>query len=188
MRKIVGASAALLLATLAVWATDAALLTPIGRWKTIDDKTGKPKAIVQVYLENGKLYGKIEATLDPNAKKVCDKCKDERKGQPIVGMVIMRGLVHARAKNIAVAIYWTPTTDRFIAAKCACRTTAISSRCAALSGSRYWAARRSGHASPKRTNVQQVARGCVACHPPHGRAAGNGTSVALDDAKFTVVW
>lgn len=80
------------LAALAVWATDAALLTPVGRWKTTDDKTGKPKAIVQIYQENGKLYGKIEATLDPNAKKVCEKCKDERKGQPIIGMVIVRGM------------------------------------------------------------------------------------------------
>lgn len=62
------------------------------RWKTVDDKTGKPKAIVQVYQENGKLYGKIEATLDPKAKKVCEDCKDERKGQPIIGMVIVRGL------------------------------------------------------------------------------------------------
>jgi uncharacterized protein (DUF2147 family) len=93
MRKIVGASAALFLATLAVWATGADLLTPIGRWKTIDDKTGKPKAIVLIYQENGKLFGKIEATLDPNAKKVCDKCKDQRKDQPIVGMVIVRALV-----------------------------------------------------------------------------------------------
>jgi uncharacterized protein (DUF2147 family) len=93
MRKIIGAGAALFLATLAVWATGADLLTPIGRWKTIDDKTGKPKAIVQIYEEKGKLYGKIEATLDPNAKKICDKCKDARKDQPIVGMVIVRGLV-----------------------------------------------------------------------------------------------
>lgn len=92
MRKIVGAGAALFLAGLSAWATGADLLTPIGRWKTIDDKTGKPKAIVQIYEEKGKLYGKIEATLDPNAKKICDKCKDERKGQPIVGMVIVRGL------------------------------------------------------------------------------------------------
>jgi uncharacterized protein (DUF2147 family) len=92
MRKIVGAGAALFLATLAVCATGADLLTPIGRWRTVDDKTGKPKAIVQVYQENGKLYGKIEATLDPKAKKVCEDCKDERKGQPIIGMVIVRGL------------------------------------------------------------------------------------------------
>ena len=80
------------LAALAVWATGAEQLTPVGRWKTVDDKIGKPKAIVQVYREKGKLSGKIEATLDPKAKKVCEDCKDGRKGQPIIGMLIMRGL------------------------------------------------------------------------------------------------
>jgi len=35
---------------------------------------------------------KIEATLRPDAKKFCEKCKDERKNKPIVGMVIVRGL------------------------------------------------------------------------------------------------
>ncbi len=92
MRNLIRATAAMLLAALAVCGTDANLLTPVGRWKTIDDKTGKPKAIVRVYEENGRLFGRIEATLDPKAKKVCDKCTDSRKDQPIVGMVILRGL------------------------------------------------------------------------------------------------
>lgn len=92
MRKVVTAGAALFLAIAAAWASGTDLLTPIGRWKTIDDKTGKPKAIVQIYQENGKLFGRIEATLDPNAKKICDKCKDARKDQAIVGMVIVRSL------------------------------------------------------------------------------------------------
>ena len=67
-------------------------MTPAGRWRTVDDKTGKPKAIVAIYEENGRLFGRVEATLDPGAKKVCDLCKDERRNQPIVGMVILRGL------------------------------------------------------------------------------------------------
>jgi uncharacterized protein (DUF2147 family) len=92
MRNLISASAALFLAALAVLGTGADLLTPIGRWKAIDDKTGKPKAIVQIYQEKDRLFGKIEATLDPNAKKICDKCKDERRNQPIIGMVIVRGL------------------------------------------------------------------------------------------------
>ncbi|HTQ58282.1 MAG TPA: DUF2147 domain-containing protein [Bryobacteraceae bacterium] len=92
MLKFVTAGAALFLAAAAAWASGTDLLTPIGRWKTIDDKTGKPKAIVQIYEENGKLFGRIEATLDPNAKKTCEKCKDARKDQPIVGMIIVRGL------------------------------------------------------------------------------------------------
>ena len=92
MRKVAFLGAAMLLAAATVWASTADLSTPVGRWKTVDDKTGKPKAIVQLYMENGKLFGRIEATLDPNAKKVCEKCKDERKNKPIIGMVILRGL------------------------------------------------------------------------------------------------
>jgi len=95
MRKLTRiwiASAALFVAPLAMWAAGAELLTPVGRWKTIDDKTGNPKAIVQIYMQGGRLFGRIEVSLDPNAKKICDKCKDERQDQAIVGMVIMRGL------------------------------------------------------------------------------------------------
>jgi len=93
MRKLIGVGAALCLVALAVWASDVALLTPVGRWKTIDDKTGKPKSIVVIYEEKGKLFGRIEATLQPDAKKICDKCKDARKDQPIIGMIIMRNMV-----------------------------------------------------------------------------------------------
>ena len=64
--------------------------TPVGRWRTVDDKTGKPKAIVRIYEQNGQLFGRIEATLRPEAKTICDECKDERKNQPIVGLVVMR--------------------------------------------------------------------------------------------------
>ena len=86
------ARAVLFLAAAAIWTSSAQQLTPLGRWKTIDDKTGKPKAIVVIYLDNGRLFGRVEATLNPDAKKICDLCKDERKNQPIVGMVILRGL------------------------------------------------------------------------------------------------
>jgi len=92
MRTLARACAALLPAALLLWAGVTAPLSPVGRWKTIDDKTGKPKAIVRIYEENGRLFGRIEATLQPDAKKTCDKCKDARKDQPIIGMVILRGL------------------------------------------------------------------------------------------------
>ncbi len=70
--------------------------TPVGMWKNIDDETGEAKANIQVYEENGKLYGKITAFLrknaDPNA--ICTNCKsgDSRKNQKIMGMVIMRDM------------------------------------------------------------------------------------------------
>ena len=61
----------------------------VGRWKTIDDETGEAKSIVRIYkAENGKYYGKIEKLFkNPDAK--CEKCQDENKNKPIVGLVII---------------------------------------------------------------------------------------------------
>jgi uncharacterized protein (DUF2147 family) len=61
-----------------------------GRWRTFDDKTGKPKAIILLYEEKGLLFGRVETLVDPDAVKVCDKCSDERKGRPVTGMVVVR--------------------------------------------------------------------------------------------------
>jgi len=61
----------------------------VGRWKTIDDKTGEAKSIVLIYkADNGKYYGKIEKLFkNPDAK--CVNCKDGNKDKPILGMVII---------------------------------------------------------------------------------------------------
>ena len=39
--------------------------TPVGRWKTVDDVTGKTNSVVDIWEENGKLYGKIDRLTDP---------------------------------------------------------------------------------------------------------------------------
>ena len=65
--------------------------TPAGRWRTFDDKTpGKPKSIIVLYEEKGLLFGRVETLVDPDAVKICDKCSDERKGQAVTGMVVVR--------------------------------------------------------------------------------------------------
>ncbi len=63
----------------------------VGRWQTIDDKTGKPGSIVRTYLQEGKLFGKIEKILKPGVvqTEVCRNCKEERKDKPVVGMVFL---------------------------------------------------------------------------------------------------
>jgi uncharacterized protein (DUF2147 family) len=68
--------------------------SPVGLWKTIDDKTGKEKSLVRITESGGVLSGSIEKLLDPNVKKdaVCDECTDERKGKPLAGLNIIRGL------------------------------------------------------------------------------------------------
>jgi len=92
-RYILGAGAFLCLASFSIRASDPTELTPVGLWKTVDDKTGKPRSIVRVYEENGQYFGRVERSLNPaTAGRVCDQCTGERKGQPIVGMVIIRGL------------------------------------------------------------------------------------------------
>ena len=67
--------------------------SPIGVWKTIDDKTGKPRALVRIYVQDGKYFGKIEQSFTPGAEtSVCSECSDERKNQPIIGLLIIRNV------------------------------------------------------------------------------------------------
>lgn len=68
--------------------------TPVGLWKTIDDATKKEKSLVRISESSGVLTGKVEKILDPEAKPdaVCEKCSDDRKNQPIVGLTIIRNV------------------------------------------------------------------------------------------------
>jgi uncharacterized protein (DUF2147 family) len=67
--------------------------SPIGEWKTHDDKTGEARAIVLIYEQDGKLFGKIERSLIPGAEgRVCAACTDDRKDQPMLGLVIIRDM------------------------------------------------------------------------------------------------
>jgi uncharacterized protein (DUF2147 family) len=62
----------------------------IGKWKTVDDKTGKPKSIIEIYEKGGKIYGKITDILNPAMRNgVCTKCGKDYKDKPILGMVII---------------------------------------------------------------------------------------------------
>lgn len=65
----------------------------LGKWKTIDDETGQAKSIVEIYKENGKIYGKVVDIINKDRRDaVCDKCDDDRKDKPVLGMVIIDGL------------------------------------------------------------------------------------------------
>ena len=69
--------------------------SPVGLWKNIDDKSGKPKALIRITESNGVLQGQIEKLFrtpneDPNPN--CEKCTDARRDKPVIGMVIMTDL------------------------------------------------------------------------------------------------
>lgn len=79
-----------------------AQMTPVGSWHSVDDKTGEAKAEIQIVDNAGVLSGRVMKSLrnDPNAKKTCDECSDDRKGQAIVGMEIIRGLKQEGTDNL----------------------------------------------------------------------------------------
>ena len=67
--------------------------TVMGKWKTIDDETGKAKSIVEIYEKSGKIYGKVVEILDVEHKNnVCSECSGSDKNKPILGMIIIKGL------------------------------------------------------------------------------------------------
>lgn len=66
--------------------------SPVGRWKTYDEDTGKPRLIVDVYeAKGGTIAAKVVDTLfAPNA--VCSACTGASKNKPIKDMVIVWNL------------------------------------------------------------------------------------------------
>ncbi|MEP6548470.1 MAG: DUF2147 domain-containing protein [Gammaproteobacteria bacterium] len=81
------------LASLPASAYAAGSQSPLGLWQTFDDKTGMPRALVRIYLQDEKYFGRIEQSFTPGAEnRVCSVCKDDRKNQPIIGLLIIRNV------------------------------------------------------------------------------------------------
>jgi uncharacterized protein (DUF2147 family) len=69
-------------------------MSPVGRWRTIDDHTGRPKSIVEIRESNGKLSGIIESVYPQPGRPpnpVCEKCSGDLKNRPIKGMMFLWG-------------------------------------------------------------------------------------------------
>jgi uncharacterized protein (DUF2147 family) len=78
-----------------VSSASAEVLSPVGLWRTIDDGTGEPRALIRIAEVGDRLEGTVEKTFprpgEP-AQPMCDKCPGERRGKPVIGMTIMTGL------------------------------------------------------------------------------------------------
>ncbi len=73
-----------------------------GKWKTIDDNTGKPRSIVEIYKKGDKAYGKViklfrEPGEDPDP--ICDECSGARKNQKVIGMEIITDMKYDADDN-----------------------------------------------------------------------------------------
>ena len=76
--------------------------TPVGLWRSTDDKTGEAKAEVRIVEAAGVLSGKIEKRLLKTARPedVCTECSDDRKDQPLLGLEIIRGAKKAEGREV----------------------------------------------------------------------------------------
>ena len=62
-----------------------------GKWRTIDDETKKPKAIVQISKSGDSYSGRI-ISLESGVENKCAGCSGAQKGGPLVGLTVVRGL------------------------------------------------------------------------------------------------
>ncbi|MGA3161510.1 MAG: DUF2147 domain-containing protein [Terracidiphilus sp.] len=66
------------------------LQSAIGHWQIVDSD-GTPGGQAEIYVENGKLFGRVtQVRPGRTPQDLCDKCSGEYKNQLILGMVIMR--------------------------------------------------------------------------------------------------
>ena len=81
-----------------------AQMSPVGLWRSIDDNTGQARAEISI-KDNGQggHNGKVERSLQaiPSPEPNCNLCTDDRKGQPKIGLEIIRG-----AKKAATEPVW----------------------------------------------------------------------------------
>ncbi len=79
-----------------------AQMTPVGTWRTIDDNTGEAKSELVITENAGVLTGRIAKLLSKSSDQnaVCDKCADDRKDKPLIGLELMRGAKKTEGKNV----------------------------------------------------------------------------------------
>lgn len=68
-----------------------------GKWRTIDDATGKPRSVVEIFERGGKLYGKVVGIFPRPGKDpdpICNECdpSDPRYKTKVKGMEIVRNM------------------------------------------------------------------------------------------------
>ena len=86
---------------LLLWSASAtAQMTPVGLWQTISDADGKPQGEVRVTESGGVISAVLEKALVTSPEPNCDKCTDDRKGKPKVGLQIIRDARKTEGKDV----------------------------------------------------------------------------------------
>ena len=86
-------------------------------WKTIDDKTKQPKAMVKfTEQKNGTLSASIQSVLTPGEENACKKCEGPYHNKSLKGLTIVKGLKNAGgtrtrlpSRSIKMVLYQSKT-------------------------------------------------------------------------------
>lgn len=92
-----------------------------GMWQSIDDKTGAPKALVEIRKEaNGTYAGKI-VKITPRAgytpKETCVDCPAPYTNKPILGLDVMTGLKQGEGLNYVNGRILDPNSGKIYSMK-----------------------------------------------------------------------
>lgn len=75
----------------------------VGKWKTIDDETGKTRSVVEIYKRGDLYFGKVADILDPDSDldAKCVECDedDPRHMQKVLGMEIIKNMRYDQKKK-----------------------------------------------------------------------------------------
>lgn len=104
---------ALLLSTISSFASAVDIT---GLWQSIDDKTGAPKALVEIRQEsNGSYAGKI-VKITPRTgytpKETCVDCPAPYTNKPILGLDVVTGLKYSEGLNYTNGRILDPNTGK----------------------------------------------------------------------------
>ncbi|CAB1209939.1 DUF2147 domain-containing protein [Acinetobacter bouvetii] len=119
MKKIAVAGAffvALFLSSFSIFAQEIT-----GTWIQIDDKTGSPKALIEIQQKtNGTYSGKIiKVTPRPGytPRETCFQCPPPYTNQPILGLEVFKDLQHVSGNNYANGRVLDPLTGKMYGLK-----------------------------------------------------------------------
>ena len=96
MIKLLPTLLALILAPFTAFST-----SPLGLWTTIDEKSGKKRALVEFYETGDTINGKIVEIYHhkPDDVSLCAKCPGKFKNKPILGLQFIWGLKKTGPKS-----------------------------------------------------------------------------------------
>ena len=92
-----------------------------GLWQSIDDKTGAPKALVEIRKEADNTYAGKVVKLTPRVgytpKETCVDCPPPYPNKPIIGMDVVTGLKYKDGLNYTSGRILDPNTGKLYSMK-----------------------------------------------------------------------